>query len=214
MTSDKTDRRRSTLISVHRSIRLYCSTTSLRKHLKESEHTNMNMWNPYRNIVDSWKRQHTSFGKMAVVLFYSYVWLFMVASVIQMINPIGQGWEYLVPTTTTEEGKVDLQVYFAWLIQLSYAYLFALALLAESVGPRVSSLVVLTLGTCIVAMFNIRTKNMLGSMGMDQDIEAIWTGVVQLDMTVTVWSILALVLLLVDVQIGSGTTAEETQALV
>jgi hypothetical protein len=169
------------------------------------------MWNPYRNVVDSWKRQHTSFGKMAVVLFYSYVWLFMVASVIQMINPIGQGWDYLVPTTTEEEGK-DLQVYFAWLIQLIYAYLFSLALLAESVGPRVSSLVVLTLGTCIVATFNIRTKQMLGSM--DSDTEACWTGVVSLDMTAIVWSILALVLLLVDVQIGSGTTAEETQALV
>jgi hypothetical protein len=173
------------------------------------------MWNPYRNVVGSWKRQHTSFGKMAVLLFYSYVWLFMVASVVQMINPIGQGWEYLVPTTTTEEGKdVNLKVYFAWLIQLVYAYLFSLALLAESVGPRVSSLVVLTLGTCIVATFNIRTKQMLGSMGMDRDIEAIWTGVVQLDMTAIVWSILALVLLLVDVQIGSGTTAEETRALV
>jgi hypothetical protein len=166
------------------------------------------------NIVDSWKRQHTSFGKMAVVLFYSYVWLFMVASVIQMINPIGQGWEYLVPTTTSEgeEGKDNLKVYFAWLIQLIYAYLFALTILAESVGPRVSSLVVLTLGTGIVALFNIRTKQILGSM--DQDTEACWTAVVQLDMTAIVWSILALVLLLVDVQIGSGTNVEETQSLV
>jgi hypothetical protein len=118
-------------------------------------------------------------------------------------------------TSDEEEGKdVDLKVYFAWLIQLIYAYLFSLALLAESVGPRVSSLVVLSLATCVVATFNIRTKQMLISMGMDQDIEAIWTGVVQLDMTAIVWSILALVLLLVEDQIGSGTTAEETQALV
>ena len=215
MTSDNSDKidRRSTLISVHRSVRLYCSTTY---YSFTSLPKLPNMWNPYRNVVDSWKRQHTSFGKMAVVLFYSYVWLFMVASVIQMINPIGQGWEYLVPTTTgtEEQGKENLKVYFAWLIQLIYAYLFSLALLAESVGPQVSSLVVLTLGTGIVATFNIRTKQMLGSMGMDQDIEAIWTGVVQLDMTAIVWSILALVLLLVDVQIGSGTNAEETQSLV
>jgi hypothetical protein len=174
----------------------------------------MNMlWNPYRNVVDSWQKQHTSFGKMAVVLFYSYVWLFMLASVIQMINPIGQGWDYLVPTTTDDEQGKDLQVYFAWLIQLTYAYLFSLALLAESVGPRVSSLVVLTLGTCIVAMFNIRTKQMLGSM--DSDTEATWNGVVSLDMTAILWSILALVMLLVDNQIGSGTnTAEENQSLV
>ena len=61
-------------------------------------------------------------------------------------------------------------------------------------------------------MFNIRTKTLLGSM--DSDTEATWTAVVQLDMTAIVWSILALVLLLVDVQIGSGTNVEETQSLV
>lgn len=177
----------------------------------------MIMWNPYKNVVDSWKRQHTSFGKMAVVLFFSYVWLFMVASVIQMINPIGQGWEYLVPTTTAADNEGNnLEVYFAWLIQLVYAYIFALALLAESVGPRISSLIVLTLGTGIVAIFNHRTKNiLLGMHSIDQDTEAYWTGVFQMDMITIVWSVLALVLLLVDGQVGSGSnTREETQGLV
>jgi hypothetical protein len=175
------------------------------------------MWNPYRNVVDSWERQHTVFGKMAVVLFYLYVWLFIVASVIQMINPIGQGWECLVPTTTDvsttseEEGKA-LKVYLAWLIQLIYAYILGLALLAETVGPRVSSLVVLTLATGTVAILNLHTKKILGTM--EQDMEECWTGVFKMDMTAIVWSILALVLLIVDVQIGSGSTAEETQLLV
>jgi hypothetical protein len=169
------------------------------------------MWNPYRNAVDSWNSKHTVFGKMAVVLFYSYVWLFIVASVVQMINPIGQGWECLVPTTTTEDG-MDLNVYFAWLIQLIYAYILSLALLAETVGPRVSSLVILTLATGMVATFNHRTQTMLGSM--DPDMEECWNGVFQLDVTAIVWSILALVLLLIDGKIGRGTTAEETQALV
>jgi hypothetical protein len=173
------------------------------------------MWNPYRNVVDSWKSTHTVFGKMAVVLFYSYVWLFIVASVVQMINPIGQGWECLVPTTTNSQGK-DLQVvYFAWLIQLVYAYILSLALLAETVGPRVSSLVVLTLATGMVAILNKRTQTILGSLNMIPVLdEECWTGVFQMDMTAIVWSILALVLLLMDGKIGSETSAEETLALV
>ena len=56
------------------------------------------MWNPYRNVIDSRKIQHTVYGKMAVVMYSFLVWLFIVFSVIQMLNPMGQGWECLLPT--------------------------------------------------------------------------------------------------------------------
>jgi hypothetical protein len=175
------------------------------------------MWNPYRNVVDSWKSQNTVYGRMAVVLFFLYVWLFIVLSAIIMINPIGQGWECLLPAVVTSEEGMD--VYVAWLIQLIYAYIFCLALLAETVGPRVSTLSVLILSTGIAAMINVHTKNSLGSM--NQEMEECWTAVFETDITGIVWPVLTLVLLLIDVFNGDGrrrrfqwATSEETHALV
>lgn len=54
------------------------------------------LWNPVANVKDAWSKAATIWGKVATIVFYSYIWLLILANVWQYLNPLSMGYDCLV----------------------------------------------------------------------------------------------------------------------
>ena len=121
-------------------------------------------WNPIEHVTDAWKATNSIFGKIAVVTFYSCLWLFIIANAHQAVVPESSGLECMF-------SNVDeyTRVYFdrtlrGWCCMIVFWMLYV-----ENTGLTIPNLCVFLIQTSIAWFigFNYGTATLIAQTGMD-----------------------------------------------
>lgn len=158
------------------------------------------MWNPVDKVKGDWSNTKSFWGKIAVILFYVFVWLLIVVQV----------YQYFVPNSTgpcvTKNMKHDDAVWTVYLLREFAWYPLGLLLYAQYLGIQMFNLFMVTI-------FTVGSMTMLHSLGADSfDDSACYDRVLQQwPLALIAWPIAFLVLAFVDAHVvGRGVTSTST----
>jgi len=162
-------------------------------------------WNPWKDLGDEWGASHTVWGKLKVILFYSFVWLAFIGSAYQVFVPFSMGMDCLLGNSSKQKSEIAFAI-------RQYALFSAAWLLFVAKGkthlPNMRVLVTVVILSCVFSFFwegkdILRNDGECSSNWMTQ--WWWWVG----------WPILAMILAYIERHTdGSRGNSAETQALV
>lgn len=167
------------------------------------------LWNPVKHVKDEWASTQTVWSKIAVVVFFAYVWFLIAANVWQSVVPLSQGYECSVETADAlSEAWIETYVR-CWCLTLIFWALYVEAAGATLVNAAVF-LIMMTVGYIVGIFGSTPALHKVGDKHTDACIGSILaSGWIYLTPLVVV-----VVCLLADKQFGPRGTASETAPLV
>ena len=97
------------------------------------------MYNPVKHLQDSWSEMNSGWGKAAVIIFYLYVWLFILANLYQVIAPLSSGYKCVAASGDELSTIFLMAAVRAWCLALVFWGLYV-----ENAGLGMGKLVTFT----------------------------------------------------------------------
>jgi hypothetical protein len=161
-------------------------------------------WNPNHHARHAWENVKTVWGKLALVLFYSFIWIQVLSSLISIIWPASQGMQCVLNAAKLSPEQLIL---FVSSIRGINIFCIGLMAYADVGGLTVKNVALVTIVFCFMFLSMIPTVPMLAKSGCQGGYQ-MWL--------YPSWILLALIFTMVEVKLGGpgSTTAAETQRLV
>jgi len=167
------------------------------------------MWNPIKDIRDAWTGSASKWGKGTVVLFYTYVWVVLIAlNLWQVIVPVSQGDACAIKGVEDEWAK-------AWIPLLLRQWGFfglVFALYAVWIGAKVWNIAYVTAVVILCFCFALFDGRFMSKSTHKADM-ACWNSLISWAWVYSIWPVLALLLAIMENRAMRGTSSE-TQPLV
>ena len=109
-------------------------------------------WNPAYYLKHAWEKTHSIWGKICIVLFYLFVWLNILAAVIQALIPTSQGIGCYLDAAGDEYSRTILQ---CWLVDLNIFIIFFL-LYADRGGIKFWNVLMVFVAFALYGWTNVR----------------------------------------------------------
>ena len=154
-------------------------------------------WNPGPHAKHAWESTSTVWGKIALILFYSFIWLGIISSVWSLIDPTSQGVDCMLNQIPEEDSDYrDVIVAFIRSMDVLWIGLFAYADASGLHTKNIAVLSIVTIGYS-VAIMGAGAPESCPSMN--------WMWIFP------VWVVLSLIFMIMEDKLGDhGTSAERT----
>jgi len=168
-------------------------------------------WNPFLHLKHAWSKLTTIWGKIALILFYSYIWLTILSCIVALIFPGSRGMECVIGTVTDPWSRV----LYVEMLRVFNLFLLGFLLYADVGGLQIKNV-------AFVALFTVVCVGiMLGSLRNLQNADEIkykamddcFTPYVRASWAAVAWIIVSLVMTVMEEKLGEQGTEEERQPL-
>jgi hypothetical protein len=148
------------------------------------------MWNPITDIQSAWTSTKTVYGKLAVASYYSFLALFLLACVEQLVVPVSNRWECIVPDgygddtsspvalgVGTKNNSIDaesMQQFQAWFIRIIYVNYLGFVALCLVVGPQLYAIFLLVVVMGLGVLSNVTLYHTLQDSAIRECFEAVF----------------------------------------
>ena len=159
-------------------------------------------WNPRPHVQHAWGDAKTVYGKISLVLFYSFIWVAIVTSTWQALFPLSMGGKCMVDGLLLKKDGQALTVALArgvhvlWIGFLSYA---------DVGGFKVKNIAMVTIVVTVYTFCFVPAVKIGQELGCISCLWQMWIWLA--------WPILALLFAIVDDKMEDRGTREENQNL-
>lgn len=159
-------------------------------------------WNPLPHMRHAWDSPKTVYGKLAVIVFYTFIWVGIISSALTVIFPASQGNQCALDSTEGPIGKQSLlqmtrSANIVWVGFLVYA---------DVGGLTIKNVAMVTIVMCAFMLSFLPSIALLNENGCKAALSEF--------LVYPAWTVIALVLTIIDYYMTDHGTAEETRNLV
>jgi hypothetical protein len=115
-------------------------------------------FNPFFYLGHAWNRASTLFGKIAIVFFYSYIWVQIISGVVSMINPGSQGIACFFDIDHDENSKDNDSLATAW-FRTANLFIIGFLLYADRGGIKSWNVAMVFFFTSMSVWINVSWMN-------------------------------------------------------
>lgn len=154
-------------------------------------------WNPVPHVQHAWSGTNTVWGKIALVLFYSFIWLGILSCAWIFVVPASQGLDCVLNVAGTDD---DARAVMTALLRGAAVLFIGFLLYADVGGLKVKN------GAMVFIFATIFYLNLIPILHVSE------CGAVQVWFWPS-WALLALIFMVIDDKLADRGTAEETTSL-
>jgi hypothetical protein len=163
----------------------------------------MMIWNPVPHIQHAWTGTKTVWGKIALVLFYSFIWLQIISGAWTIVWPRSQGLDCIIDLVHKNE---TAEVLVVALLRGLNVFAVGFFCYADVGGLKVKNVAMVAIFITLFVLTLLPLITMAQAGGCSSALAQMWV--------LPTWAITALVFTLLEEKLGDHGTAAETQNLV
>ena len=158
-------------------------------------------WNPVPHMQHAWSQTQTVWGKIALVLFYSLIWVGILTSLWSIVFPNSQGVQCWMDAVQEENARLMMTA----LVRGVNVFAVGFLLYADVGGLKVKNVTMVTVFLVVYILVLTPLVAMGREFGCHNTLVQMWIW--------PSWAIFALILAVVDDKLADRGTAEETTSL-
>lgn len=113
-------------------------------------------WNPIKDISTAWTDTRSIWGKLKVVLFYTFIWFMIFSNMYQVFVPVSMGMECVMQEINDD---VATRAWFYMMIRIASFYIFAWSLMIERQGTTLPNMRFMVGALLVGSLVSLWEKN-------------------------------------------------------